>query len=183
MSFASRSLAQLLLAAGLAATAAAQYTNGRGGGRGMHPDGGGRTGPRPGGRSSLPTAEKLTGPPTPAIMRDTVGLSAEQVEQYAVRYGNYMGATRPTRDSLRSTMREMRADFENGDRSAAQDRRSELERQWKELSKRDKQFDKDLKELLSKDQEKRYDKWKKAREKAEQDLREERRSRRGAAQG
>jgi hypothetical protein len=178
MSFASRSLAQMLLAAGLAASAAAQNTPG-----GYGPGGGSRMGPRPGGMSDLPTPSRLAGPPTPAIMRDTVGLSAEQVEQYAVRYGNHMGATRPARDSLRSAMREIRANFENGDRSAAQGRRSGLERQWKELSKRDKQFDKDLKELLSKDQEKRYDKWKKAREKAEQELREERRSRRGAAQG
>lgn len=196
MSFASSSLAQLLLAAGLAASAAAQYTPGGygpggggtgtygpGGGRGGPPDGGGRMGPRPGGISDLPTPAKLAGPPTPAIMRDTVGLSAEQVERYAIRYGNHMSATGPVRDSLRSRMEEMRAAFQNGDRSAAGERRSELGRQWKELSKRDRQFEKDLEDLLSKDQEKRYKKWKNAREKAERDLMEEQRPRRGAGQG
>lgn len=196
MSFASRSLAQLLLAAGLAASAAAQYTpggygpggGGTGtygpeGGRGGPRDGGGRMGSRPGGMSDLPTPAKLAGPPSPAIMRDTVGLSSEQVERYAVRYGNHMSATGPVRDSLRSTMREMRAGFENGDRSAARERGSELERQWKELSKRDSQFDKGLDDLLSKDQKKHYKRWKKAREKAERDLMEEQRPRRGAGQG
>lgn len=196
MSFASRSLAQLLLAAGLAASAAAQYTPGGygpggagtgtygpGGGRGGPPDGGGRRGPRPGGMSDLPTPAKLPGPPTPAIMRDTVGLSAEQVEQYAVRYGNYMIATRPLRDSLRTSMAHMRAAFESGERPDARGQRSELESQWKELSQRDKQFQKDLGDVLSKDQEKRYKKWKQSQEKAERDLMEARRPRGGAGQG
>lgn len=196
MSFASRSLTQLLLGAGLAASAAAQYTPGGygpggdgtgtygpGGGRGGRPDGGGRMGPRSGGMSDLPTPAKLAGPPTPTVLRDTVGLSSEQVERYAVRYGNYMSATGAVRDSLRSTMREMRAGFENGDRSAARGRRPELEAQWKELSKRDTQFEKDLEDLLSKDQKKRYKNWKKAQEKAERDLMDEQRPRRGAGQG
>jgi hypothetical protein len=189
MYFASPSLVQLLLAACLAASAAAQSpggygpdTYGPGGGRSTPRDGGGRRGPRPGGMSDLPTPAKLAGPPTPVVMRDTVGLSAGQVEQYAVRYGNHMRNTAPVRDSLRNRMQEMRAGFENGDRSAARDRRSELEGQWKELSKRDKQFDKDLKDRLSKDQAKRYEKWKKAREKADQDLLKEQRSRRGGGQ-
>ena len=47
--------------------------------------------------------------------------------------------------------------------------RDALERQSQELTKKDKEFEKVLKEGLTKDQEKRYDKWKAARDKAERE--------------
>jgi hypothetical protein len=118
----------------------------------------------------------LEGPPAPAILRDSIGLSGDQLERYAQRYSNYMADTRPARDSLRTTARAMRADFESGDRSAARSRRDAIEQQANSLAKRDKEFEKVLKEGLSKDQQKRYDKWKKSREKADQERRHLRRS-------
>jgi hypothetical protein len=90
----------------------------------------------------------------------------EQLERYATRYTDHMAATQPVRDSLRASMQELRAAFESGDRSSVRERRSELQRQWNDLSKRDEEFDKALEDLLSKDQEKRYRQWKEAREKA-----------------
>ena len=69
----------------------------------------------------------------------------------------------------------MREAFETGGRDAARESRSDLQRQWKDLSKRDKKFEKALKDLLSKDQQKRYQQWKKAREKAEEELWKDRR--------
>jgi dsDNA-specific endonuclease/ATPase MutS2 len=66
-------------------------------------------------------------------------------------------------------MQAMRAAFESGDRSEARGRRDALERQSQELTKKDKEFEKVLKESLTKDQQKRYDKWKDARDKAERE--------------
>jgi hypothetical protein len=163
---------QISLGLGFATSAATQYTPDPPGGYG--PEGGGRPGcmgggqrmGKPGGGGDMPSPAKIEGPASPAIMRDTVGLSDEQLKRYATRYANHMAATQPVRDSLRSSMQEIRAAFESGDRSAVEGRRSEVQRQWKDLSKRDKEFDKALEDLLSKDQEKRYQKWKEAREKA-----------------
>ena len=76
----------------------------------------------------------------------------------------------------------MRSAFQSGDHSAAGDRRDLVRRQSEDLSKKDQQFEKDLKDipkrvlkemriekdlkgLLSKDQQKRYDKWKDDRQK------------------
>lgn len=179
-------LGQLVLVVGLATSALAQYTPqpgatgggtygpepGSSGGRPMR--GGGRMGPRAD-LSSMPTPSKIEGPATPAVMHDTIGVTGEPLDRYAVMYANHIAATGPARDSLRSSMRGMREAFETGGRDAAREHRSDLQRQWKDLSKRDQQFEKALEELLSKDQQKKYKKWKKAREKAEQELLKERR--------
>jgi hypothetical protein len=113
--------------------------------------------------------ETLEGPPSPAILHDSIGLSGDQLQLYARRYSNYTAETGPVRDSLRTSMQAMRAAFESGDRSEAGGRRDALERQSQELAKKDKEFEKVLKEGLTKDQQKRYDKWKAAREKAERE--------------
>jgi hypothetical protein len=163
---------QVSLGLGFATSAATQYTPDPPGGYGQ--EGGGRPGcsgggphmEKRGGGGDMPSPDKIEGPASPAIMRDTVGLSDEQLNLYATRYAKHMAATQPVRDSLRASMQEIRAAFESGDRSAVRERRSELERQWKDLSKRDKEFEKALEDLLSKEQEKRYEKWKEAREKA-----------------
>jgi hypothetical protein len=113
--------------------------------------------------------EALDGPPAPAVLRDSIGLSGDQLRHYTQQYSNYGAETRPARDSLRTSVQAMRAAFESGDRSQAGSRRDAITQQSQELTKRDKDFEKVLKEDLSKDQQKRYDQWKKAREKAEKD--------------
>lgn len=174
---------QLVLIVGLATSAAAQSTpgvpqpgatgggtyepgSGNNGGRPMR--GGGRTGGRAD-ASSMPTPSKIEGPATPAVMQDTIGVTGEPLDRYAVMYANHVAATGPLRDSLRSGMEGMREAFETGGRDAARERRSDLQRQWNDLSKRDQQLEKALEDLLSKDQQKKYKEWKKAREKAEKE--------------
>ena len=122
-----------------------------------------------GGGHQRMSRETLEGPPSPAILHDSIGLSGEQLQLYARRYSNYTAETGPVRDSLRTSMQAMRAAFESGDRSEARSRHDALERQSQELTKRDKEFEKVLKEGLTKDQQKRYDKWKDARDKAERE--------------
>lgn len=107
------------------------------------------------------------GPASPAIMRDSIGLSGDKLQQYTRRYESHMANTKPARDSLRASVQAVRAAFESGDRSAARAQRDIIERQSKEISTQDKAFDKGLKDLLTKDQQKRYDKWKANREKEE----------------
>jgi hypothetical protein len=162
----------IFIAFGFATKVAAQYPSNPPGGYGPEIQGGaGHTGGaermgRHGAGGDIPTLELIEGPATPAVMHDTMGLSDELLERYAGRYDDHMAATQPVRDSLRASMKEIRAAFESGDRSVIRERRSEVQRQWKDLSKRDKEFEGGLKDLLSKDQQKRYEKWKEAREKA-----------------
>jgi hypothetical protein len=186
-------LGQLVLVMGLTTSAVAQYTpgapqpgatgggtygpgSGSDGGRPMR--GGGRMG-APADRSSMPTPSRIEGPATPAVMHDTIGVTGEPMDRYAVIYANHMATTGPARDSLRSSMKEMREVFQTGGRDAARKMGSDLRRQWKDLSKRDQEFEKALKDLLSKDQQKKYKKWKEAREKAEEELLKDRRRRAG----
>jgi hypothetical protein len=131
--------------------------------------GGERMGPPHGGGHRMLSRLAIEGPPSPAVMRDSINLSPDQLKQYARRYADHIAATRPTRDSLRTTMQAVRSAFERGDRSAAREQRDIVERQSKDLADRDKTFDKGLKDILSKDQQKRYQKWKENREKEERD--------------
>lgn len=188
MSATAFTLRQLVLVMGLATSALAQYTPGApqpgatgggtygpgSGGDGGRPMRGGRRGP-PGDAGSMPTPSRIEGPATPAIMHDTVGVKGEPMERYSAMYANHLASTGPLRDSLRSSMEEMRGAFQSGDREGARARRSGLERQWKDLSKRDEQFEKAFKDLLSKDQQKRYKQWRQAREKAEKERLKDRR--------
>jgi hypothetical protein len=112
--------------------------------------------------------EAAEGPASPAILRDTVQLSGDKLQQYRKRYDAYMASTKVARDSLRANLQAIHSAFQSGDRSAARDRRDLVMRQADELSKRDQQFEKDVKSLLNKDQQKRYDKWKDDRQKNEQ---------------
>jgi Spy/CpxP family protein refolding chaperone len=137
------------------------------GGYGPGPGGGGMR--HGGGGHQMMSPETLEGPPSPAILHDSIGLSGDQLQLYARRYSNYTAETGPVRDSLRTSLQAMRAAFESGDRSEARGRRDALERQSQELTKKDKEFEKVLKESLTKDQQKRYDKWKDARDKAERE--------------
>jgi Spy/CpxP family protein refolding chaperone len=139
--------------------------------------GGGRWNSGGGGGHRI-SSETIEGPPAPAVMRDSIGLSGDQLQRYTTLYTNHVNATKPARDSLRANLQEVRAAFQSGDRSAARERRSAIEGQANDLSKQDKTFDKELKNLLTKDQQKRYDTWKDNRDKAR---RAERRSNRQSA--
>jgi heavy-metal resistance protein len=112
---------------------------------------------------------RLEGPPAPATLRDSIGLNPQQVERYTQRYSTYMAETKPARDSLRATMKEIRTAFESGDRSEARDRRNAVKQQAEALTKKDQQFEKTLRDGLPKDQQARYDTWKKAREAADRE--------------
>jgi hypothetical protein len=131
---------------------------------------GDRMGP-PGGEHRTQLLEAIEGPLAPAVIQDSVGVSGKQLEEYARRYANLMAGTWPERDSLRATMQSIRTDLEQGDRAAARDRRGTVDRQSKLLIEQDKNFEESLKDLLSKDQQKRYQKLKQNREKEARDHR------------
>jgi Spy/CpxP family protein refolding chaperone len=105
------------------------------------------------------------GPPQPEIMRDSIGVSDGSLQRYTQRYQEYMAATKQSRDSVRANMQAMRTAFESGNRSEARARHETIERQVKQLAERDKKFDEGLKDILSKDQQNRYQEWRKSREK------------------
>jgi hypothetical protein len=158
----------LALLLGIAGSPFAQSApGGYGPGPGQGPGGGGMR--HGGGGHQRMSRETLEGPPSPAILHDSIGLSGEQLQLYARRYSNYTAETGPVRDSLRTSMQAMRAAFESGDRSEGRSRSDALQRQSQDLAKKDKEFEKVLKEGLTKDQQKRYDKWKDARDKAERE--------------
>ena len=158
----------LALLIGVAGSPFAQSApGGYGPGQGQGPGGGGMR--HGGGQHRMISPEALEGPPAPAILHDSIGLSGDQLQRYSQRYSNYTAETGPVRDSLRASVQAMRAAFESGDRSEARSRHDALERQSQELTKKDKEFEKVLKEGLTKDQQKRYDKWKDARDKAERE--------------
>jgi hypothetical protein len=119
-------------------------------------------------RHRMAGLEALEGPASPAILRDTIQLAGDKLQQYTKRYDAYMASTKVARDSLRANLQAIRSAYQSGDRSAAGDRRDLVRRQSEDLSKKDRQFEKDLKGLLNKDQEKRYDKWKDDRQKNQQ---------------
>ena len=140
------------------------------GGGGMRPRGGGGfMGRHGGGEHRMPSPSELEGPPSPAIMRDSISLNTTQVQEYSKRYADHMASTTAERDSLRTAVQAARAAFEEGDRAAARQRGQSIGQQWKDLSDRDKKFDQGLKDILTKDQQKRYQKWKDDRKKAERD--------------
>jgi hypothetical protein len=124
---------------------------------------------RPGGGHRMVSRETVDGPASPAIMRDSISLSSNQLQQYSSRYASHMASTRVERDSLRTNLQAMRTAFENGDRSAARARREVIQRQSKDLADRDKKFDDGLKDILSKDQQKSYQKYKENQDKQQQD--------------
>jgi hypothetical protein len=102
----------------------------------------------------------MAGPPAPAFMRDSIQVSGKELQQYTQRYNSHMAATKPLRDSVRTSMEAVRAAFEKGDRSDIRSQRDAGRAQWKRLADQDKKFDQDLKNVLSKDQQTRYQQWK-----------------------
>ena len=159
----------LILVLGLVSPSLAQSSPGGYGPGGMRPGGGyrGRMGSAPGGGHRMLSPETTEGPASPEIMRDSIGLNGSQLQGYTRRYENHMADTRAARDSLRSEVQAMRAAFEGGDRSAAGNQRERMQQQAKQLAKQDEDFDNGLKDILTKDQQKQYNKWKDNRQKME----------------
>jgi hypothetical protein len=117
----------------------------------------------------------LQGPPAPAILRDSVGLTGDRLQRYSQEYTNYMKQTAPARDSLRTAAQAMRNAFEGGDRAQARSRRDAIHQQAQALAGRDRDFEKVLKQNLTADQQKKYDQWKDAQRKAARERRHEHR--------
>jgi hypothetical protein len=105
---------------------------------------------------NMQRSASLDGPLSPAVLQDSIQLSGKALQQYTQRYESYIASTRATRDSLRASMQAAHAAFEKGDRSEAQSRREGLEMQWKKLADQDKKFEAGLKDILTKDQQARY---------------------------
>ena len=137
---------------------------GGGGHRGPGGMGGRRMGGPPRDRARMPSPEQLEGPPAPAELRQIAELNDNETSRYDERYTKYMADTKPLRDSLRTTMAAMRKAFDDGDRETAQEHRPAAERQWKTLSAADEKFAKGLKDVLTKDELKRYKQWQKDRD-------------------
>jgi hypothetical protein len=103
------------------------------------------------------------GPITPAILRDSIGVTGSNLEQYTQRYNTHMAATKPARDSLKAAREALRSGARDGNRSAIRERRGTLRERFQDLARRDQQFEAGIKELLSPDQQKRYSEWKESR--------------------
>jgi Spy/CpxP family protein refolding chaperone len=119
---------------------------------------------------------RVDGPPSPAFMRDSIRVSGKELQQYTQQYDSHIAATKPIRDSVRASMQAMRAAYEKGDREEARAGREKAQQQWKKLAEQDKKFVDNLKNVLTRDQQSRYEQWKDQRK---QEAREEWRQHRG----
>jgi len=93
-------------------------------------------------------------------MRDSLQVSGKELQQYTKLYDSHMAATKPLRDSVRSSVQAARAAYDKGDRSEAQAGREKIQQQGKKLAEQDKKFEDSLKSVLTKDQQTRYQQWK-----------------------
>lgn len=136
----------------------AQYPTGSGGMGGM--DGG--TERRPEGRRAAPpvfTAEQLEGPPAPDFFQSYVDLTPEQLPRYTQLYDSYMAATSAQRDTVTAVRAALQQAFQARDRGAIRANAPELRRLGEALAGRLREFDKQVKKLLTKDQWKTYHDW------------------------
>lgn len=163
----------LLLLMGLAGSSFAQTTPGDYG-PGMDQPGGEHAGRRGGGeRMVMPTPLELEGPASPDTIGPLLKLTPDQVQHYTRRYNNHMALSKATRDSVRMAVQQMRSALELGDHSATREQRQTVERLWEDLSARDTEFDRGLKDVFTKDQLKQFNKWKQEREKADREQRQQ----------
>lgn len=142
-----------LLTLALAAPAAvAQYSDGPGqsqyGGHGGRMHGMGRGTP--------PDPVVLQGPPAPLEFQKLVQLPDGKLPGYQNLYDRLMTETKPQRDSLAALRNGM---GDSVDRSSFQERREIFQPLSQELTQRQAAFDDALKDMLDKDQWKRYQKW------------------------
>ena len=133
------------------------------------PPGGGGTGEshwhgHGGQRHGMALMDVAQGPIAPATLRDSIQVTGDKLQEYTKRYNNYIASTKVTRDSLRKNLDAVRSAYQQGDRNMEQGQRDQIRKQAEDLQKRDADFEKNLKGLLTKDQQKRYDEWKKNRE-------------------
>jgi hypothetical protein len=143
-------LALLILA--LAAPAAvAQYSDDPGQQYGRH--GGGMRGMT---RGTPPDPVVLQGPPAPADFQKLAQLPDAKLSGYQGLYDRFMAETKPQRDSLAALRGGM---GDSDDRSSFQERREIFMPLSQELTRRQGAFDDALKDMLDKEQWKRYQKW------------------------
>ena len=151
----------------VAQAAAAQYSDDPGQGQyGRH---GGRMHGM--GHGTPPDPVVFQGPPAPADFQKLVQLPDAKLAGYQNLYDHLMAETKPQRDSL-AALRNNMSDSE--DRSSFQERREIFQPLSQELTRRQAAFDDALKDMLDKDQWKRYQKWRDDQRKAAEQERQER---------
>jgi len=159
----------LLMLALAAPVAVAQYDDSgqqQSGGRGrMH-------GP---GRGTPPDPVILKGPPAPADFQKLVELPQDKLPGYQGLYDRFMTETKPQRDSLAALRTGMGGGSgDTGDRESFQQRREIFMPLSQELTRRQAAFDDALKDMLDKDQWKRYQKWRNEERKVAEQQRQDR---------
>lgn len=174
------SLVALALLALGGAPLAAQYTGGfgppGGGGGGFGGVFGGRHGGwgggRHGGAASLPTEQELAGPLPPEALKGVLSLADSQVDRYRPLWEQHMRATKVQRDSAQAALAGLHRAVQDHDRASIRQYVPVLRRLAPDLEDRDKKFaDKQLKPILTKDQAKRFDKWRDDQKRAADDER------------
>jgi hypothetical protein len=126
------------------------------------------------GWGSPPDPVVLNGPPAPGEFARLVELPADKTDRYKGLYDRFMAETKPQRDSLASLRRDMSG-------SEVRQRRAVFMPLTQDLARRQAAFDDALKDMLDKNQWKRYQKWRDdERKAAEQERKERWRSHRGA---
>jgi Spy/CpxP family protein refolding chaperone len=172
-----RSLAILLaLAGGMTSTVSAQYPDGDSGpgagGPGGMRHGHGMMGGGPGGGMMKPLDPVVVeGPPSPAEFAKIT--SVTDTQRYATLYSHFMTNTQPQRDSLAAARTAMRNAFEDRDREAARRQMSLLKSLGDDLSKQQETFDRAVKEMLKKEEWKKYQGWRSDRRQEAEDHRRE----------
>jgi hypothetical protein len=166
----------LLLLALAAPVAVAQYDDSgqqQSGGRGrMH-------GP---GRGTPPDPVVLKGPPAPADFQKLVELPQDKLSGYQGLYDRFMAETKPQRDSLAALRAGMGGGSgDTGDRESFQQRREVFLPLSQELTRRQAAFDDALKDMLDKNQWKRYQKWRNEERKVAEQQRQDRWRRHGGS--
>ncbi len=160
------------------ALATPAYAQAGGMGGGMEGMGGGRGLRQRGDRPMMPTDEQIDGPPTPETMHQLLSLDETQLARYRHGYDSLMAESRAERDSAHAAVKALRDGFGSASRDAARARAGDMHRISEDLAKRDDTFDHSLKTILTKGQQKQYDKWKdQNRKDAEEKQRDEIRAR------
>lgn len=122
---------------------------------------GGRHGPGGGRRMMDPML--VQGPPKPEEMVTIAGLDQAQTARYATMYTNLMAGTRQDRDSLKALREARRQDAApsqaGDDRGAGREGMKAFEDLRNDLERQQRGFDEALKDVLAKDQLRKYQQW------------------------
>lgn len=176
-------LTLLLLASMVSVPLLAQGTGaGMGGGMGGGGTGMGRRGMGMGGGAGRrPDFDPvvLDGPPPPERIDSVMTLDSLQKGRYGTLYQNFMASTKSERDQVKEARESFRNGGADSDPDARQHSRDSMRGAMQTLQDRQKEFDDTLKEFLTKDQEKQYSDWRKARRKEFEDRRTQRGGNRG----